>query len=298
MTNRKNAVFILLGQSNAVGHQIPMREEDVMTVPLNNVFGLARSDNQSFHNQFLKWSNYTSFGMNLAEEQDNTYSIANCLASFWQKHIDNGNQYGLPDLYIIQIAIGAQGVTEKYMWYPEREKKLLPGKLGVVDISLFQFSKHIFSLLEESFKNVGKEYEIIGLHWRGGESDLFEIGEYLKENVEGIYEEMFDMFNELLHNPPIVLHEIACCDCLNDKDPSGAFLKNMEYINELFRKFEKKYHNVLSFDVRTIPQYIPETRGNGLFKNDMIHYTADVNKEIAKRILLDYARGEKHGDCL
>jgi len=102
----------------------------------------------------------------------------------------------------------------------------------------------------------------------------------------------------LLHNPPIILHEIACCDCLKDKDPSGASLKNMEYTNELFREFAKKHENIFSFDVRTIPQYIPETRGNGLFKSDMIHFTADVNKEIAKRILEDYAKDGKYGACL
>lgn len=290
MQERKNAVFILLGQSNAVGHDLPMEEHDIIKKPLANVFGLYRKDNQSFDNKTLKWCNYTSFGMNLAEEQDNTYSIANCLATVWQEHIDKGNQYNLPNLYIIQIAIGGQGVTEKYMWNLKRKEKLIPGKLGIVDISLFPFSKHIFSLLEDSFKELGEEYEIIGLHWRGGESDLSEAREYLEEHLKGIYEEMFDEFNKLLRNPPIVLHEIACCDFLNDKNPSGECLENMEYVNELFQDFAKKYENICTFDVRNMPQYIPEVKGNGLFKEDMIHFTADVNKEIAKRILTDYAK--------
>ena len=76
----KKAVFILLGQSNAVGHGIPMREEDKIIKPMKNVFGLCRDFNQSFDNTELQWSGYTSFGMNLAEEQDNTYSLANCSA--------------------------------------------------------------------------------------------------------------------------------------------------------------------------------------------------------------------------
>jgi hypothetical protein len=67
--------------------------------------------------------------MNLAENQDNTYSIANCLAAKWQADINNGVE--LPDLYIIHIAIGAQGVYG--MWSPRRAKKLIPGKLGDVD---------------------------------------------------------------------------------------------------------------------------------------------------------------------
>ena len=96
--NNKATVFILLGQSNAVGHGIPMREEDKIIEPMENVFGLSRDFNQSFENTELKWSGYTSFGMNLAEEQDNTYSLANCLAKLWQDEIDKGNKRNLPDL--------------------------------------------------------------------------------------------------------------------------------------------------------------------------------------------------------
>ena len=144
MDNKKNAVFIILGQSNAVGHKVPMKEQDKILSPMKNVFGLCREFNQSFDNKFLTWGGYTSFGMNLAEEQDNTYSVPNFLASIWQNHIDEGNKNNLPDLYIIQIAIGAQGVREGAMWYPDRKEKLIPGKLGVVDISLFAIFVHIF----------------------------------------------------------------------------------------------------------------------------------------------------------
>ena len=68
----KKAVFILLGQSNAVGHGIPMEEKDRITTPLKNVFGLHRRENQRFDLQKLIWSGYESGGMNLAEEQDHT----------------------------------------------------------------------------------------------------------------------------------------------------------------------------------------------------------------------------------
>lgn len=126
-------VFMLFGQSNAVGHILPMRQEDKILKPLKNVFGLSRTWNQSFDNQELHWTGYTSFDMNLGESQDDTYSIANCLAKIWQDSIDAGAV--LPDLHIIHIAIGAQGITEEFMWYPDREKKLIPGPLGTVDIS-------------------------------------------------------------------------------------------------------------------------------------------------------------------
>ena len=47
MLRKDAAVFILLGQSNATGHAVPMAEKDKITVPLKNVFGLHRDENQS-----------------------------------------------------------------------------------------------------------------------------------------------------------------------------------------------------------------------------------------------------------
>ena len=70
--SRDAALMILLGQSNAVGHGLPMAEEDKIKTPLKNVFGLARENNQSFDSQCLCWSGYTGAGMNLGETQDDT----------------------------------------------------------------------------------------------------------------------------------------------------------------------------------------------------------------------------------
>ena len=288
MSNNKAAVFILLGQSNAVGHGVPMCDADIIKEPMKNVFGLCREYNQSFATQELSWRGYTSFGMNLAEEQDNTYSVANCLAALWQEHINCKNEGELPDLYIIQIAIGAQGVTEEYMWNPKKKEKLIAGKLGTVDISLFKFCQHIFSLVDESFKNLGKEYEIIGLHWRGGEEDISADKLLLHSSLENIYTEIFDEFNKILKSPPIILHKIVCADRANDKDPTGQYLEKMHYINSVFEKLAQKYKNISVFDVRNAPQYIPDIRGNGLFIEDVVHFTPNVNKWVAKNIIENY----------
>lgn len=291
--DKKVAVFIILGQSNAVGHGIPMREEDIIKTPLKNVFGLNRKDNQSFSNFQLTWSGYTSYAMNLAEEQDNTYSIPNCLASLWQKHIDDGNNLNLPNLYIVQIAIGAQGVSDGYMWYPDREEKLVAGKLGVVDISLFPFSKHIFSLLNDSFAKQNLEYEIIGLHWRGGENDVMASKEYLQQNIERIYAKMFDEFNKLLDCPPIILHKIVCHDRMNDLDATGKYLENMNFIDSVFLQLQKRYKNITVFDPTTAPQFVKNVRGNGIFIQDAVHFTPEVNKWIAQDIIKKYTIADK-----
>ncbi len=287
---QKVAVFILLGQSNAVGHGIPMAEKDMIKTPLKNVFGLRREDHQTFDNTDLLWSGYTSSGMNLAEEQDHTYSVANCLAALWQEHIDNGNKYGLPELYIIQIAVGAQGVTDGYMWNPEAERRLIPGKLGTVNISLFPFCLHIFSLLDRSFTQLHKEYEIIGLHWRGGENDITAGKEYLAYHLEDIYTKIFTAFNDLLCSPPTVLHKITCPDRMQDLDPTGKYLENMHYINDVFDRLQRKYPNISVFDIRQAPCFIPDIRGNGLFIDDAVHFTREVNQWVAYRIVEEYVR--------
>ena len=289
MQNKKAAVFILLGQSNAVGHDIPMEEKDIIKTPLKNVFGLDRKYNQSFDNTALIWSGYTSFGMNLAEKQDNTYSIANCLATLWQNHIDSGNKGNLPDLHIIQIAIGAQGVTDGYMWYPEREKKLVPGTLGTVDISLFPFCNHIFSLLDESFTKLNKDYEIIGLHWRGGESDVLKSAEHLERHLENIYKKIFDIFNLQLGTPPIVLHKLVCPDWMTSRDATGQYLKNMHYINDVFSNLQAQYNNIAVLDPTLAPQFIPNVHSNGIFKSDGIHFTPEVNQWIAECIFKEHS---------
>ena len=289
MEQRKAAVFILLGQSNAVGHGIPMKEEEQNHVPMKNVFGLHREQNQSFHNAALRWQGYTSCGMNLAEQQDDTWSVANCLAREWQAHIDAGNAAGLPDLHIVHIAIGAQGVTEEYMWHPAREEKLIPGKLGEVDISLFPYCRHIFSLLDASFRELEKDYEILGLHWRGGENDMTAELSHLEQQLEPIYAELFGTFNDLLDSPPTVLHRIVCPDRANDLDPSGKMLERMHYINSVFEALQNRFDNISVFDVRRAPQYVPDIRGNGLFGEDVVHFTPEVNFWVAQQILAEYA---------
>ena len=275
----KKAVFILMGQSNATGHGIPMEPECRIEVPLKNVFGLHRQPNQSFDSTALVWSGYTSDGMNLAETQDHTWSVANALAIAWQKTIDGGAQ--LPDLYIVQIAIGAQGVREGYMWHPDREPKLIPGKLGTVDISLHPFSMHIFSLLEASLG----EFEIIGLHWRGSENDAYDDPEKMYDMVQPVYARLLGDWNRVLKDPPIILHKIVAHERYTDRDPSGRKLESMHIINRVFDEMAEKYPNVSVFDVRACPEFVPDVRGNGIFKSDMVHFTPEVNRWVAEKIL-------------
>lgn len=285
----KAAVFILLGQSNAVGHGVPMKDDDKITGPMKNVFGLSRKLNQTYDNDTLYWSGYTSAGMNLGEEQDDTYSVANCLAKLWQNEIDTGNKYDLPDLFIVQIAIGAQGVTGEYMWNPEREKKLVPGKLGTVDISLYSFTVHILSHIKESINKLGKTPEMIGIHWRGGEEDMCAESGLLKISLKEIYNKLFSGFYDAIGEGVFTtLHKLVCSDRCLDLDSTGNLLENMHYINEIFNELSMENENITIFDVRNAPQYISNVRGNGIFIDDAVHFKPEVNDWVAKEILKNY----------
>ncbi len=289
MTDKKKcALFILLGQSNAVGHGVPMEKADRVHQPMRNVFGLSREKNQSLDGTALVWEGYTTAGMNLAEEQDDTYSLANLLAKRWQAEIDGGAS--LPDLYIIHIAIGAQGVTRRYMWNPDRAPILVPGVLGKVDISLYPFTEHILSLVDESFRARGEEYEVIGLHWRGGENDTVPEMEELEGELFDIYTRIFDGFEEKIGKYPLILHKIVCPDRCLDMDPTGGKLQRMHYINGTFERLLSRYAGAEIFDATQAPQYIEGVRGNGLFIGDCVHYTPEVNGWVASEILSRYKK--------
>ena len=279
------AVFILLGQSNAVGYATLMPENERITTPLKNVFGLDRDPNLSFDRPELVWTGYTSGGTILGEENDHTYSVSNCLARLWQDAKDAGTE--LPDLYVINISIGAEGVTPAYMWSPDREKILVPGDLGKVNISLFPLAVHIFSLLGRSFEKMKKSYEIIGVHWRGGEQDYTLSGPELRNaGLKKIYERIFSAFYVSLgQTPPVILHRLVCVDSVNAADPSGERLENLNYVNGVFEELARENSNVSIFDVRNAPQFVPDVRGNGLFIEDLVHYRPEVNTWVASRIL-------------
>ncbi len=297
MDRKKAAVFILLGQSNAVGHGVPMKETDKIITPLKNVFGLNRKLNQTYDNDTLLWSGYKSEGMNLGEEQDHTYSVANALAKQWQAEIDSGNKSNLPDLHIVHIAIGAQGVSSGYMWNPEYEKKLFPGVLDVVDISLFSFTVHVLSLLEKSLNEIGKTADDIRIHWRGGENDIEIKQEILDATLKKNYQKLFNGFYEALDDKVFTsLHKIVCHDRCLDLDPSGESLKRMAYINEIFEQLCLENANIELFDVTKVPLFIPDIRGNGIFIDDVVHFTPEVNCWVAGRILEEY-KSKLTGNC-
>ena len=284
---KKIAVFMIFGQSNAVGHGVPMEEKDYILAPLKNVFGLNRDPNQSYDSTELFFSGYTSFGMNLAETQDNTYSVPNCLARRWQNAIDNGEN--LPDLYIIQIAIGSQGVYG--MWHPDREPVLVPGVHGTCNISMYPLATHVLSLFNKYMKDNDLTPDFVGMHWRGGEQETDFSPAELENKLKGLYHRIFDGLREAIgYEVPITLHRMPFVKVMqkSDEEKGGTHLESMNFINNLFNELASEIPNTTVFDIRQAPFYDEYAWDCNIFRWDLIHYSPKANDYVAEQILEGY----------
>lgn len=284
---KKIAVFMLFGQSNAVGHAMPMEEKDIIKEPLKNVWGLNREPNQSYDTEKLKFTGYTSYGMNLAETQDNTYSVANCLARAWQDDIDNG--VNLPDLYIIHIAIGSQGVTG--MWDPKRKPKMIRGKLGDCDISMYPLAIHVLKLFKRYMSENELEPDYVGIHWRGGEQETDYPVSKLQGFLKDTYLEIFNGIRGAIEcDAPVIFHRFPFDKVFanRDKEDGGTRLESMHYINDTFYTLASEMKNARVYDVRECPLYDENAWDCNIFRWDLIHYQGRVNDYVAKEILKEY----------
>jgi hypothetical protein len=92
----------------------------------------------------------------------------------------------------------------------------------------------------------------------------------------------------VLNDPPILLHWIIAADRVMDLDPTGVKLQRMHTINRVFARMAEEMENVSIFDPRNAPQYTPDVRGTGVFIEDMVHFTPEVNRWVASEILNGY----------
>lgn len=175
------AILFISGQSNSYGHDQFMSEDERITEKLPNVFILDRALNRKPDIGEVIWSGYTTSGNNIGTEQDHTYCLGYFTAKLWQDAIDRG--IGLPDLYIIQIGVGAQGIM-KGMWNKNSAQPF------TVDILLYPFALKIFSLamadLHRSFSNP----RVIGWHWLGSEDDA--CFDFEDDDLNQVYDDFFD----------------------------------------------------------------------------------------------------------
>ncbi len=283
MKFEKNAapILIVLGQSNAHAHGTKLPEAQVIKTPLKNVYGLSREYNQAYGLSDVTWTGFTTGGMNLGETQDDTCCLANYFAAMWQNAIDGGAD--LPDLYVIQISIGAQGVAQfeshnDNMWYAMREPILKPGVLGEVDISLYPLTTEILSLAYMNLMMAGKKPQVIGLHWNQWETECY-TGSKAMNDAEANFKNIFwGFFTALGSNAvgtgiPFYLYRALS----ENFEPS-----RVERMNSILEGFEKNLADCRMIDLRKTSIYTDEPRTHGIFAEDGVHYLPEAHYEFAK----------------
>lgn len=269
-------ILIVMGQSNAHGHATRLSKEEEINTPLTNVYGLSREKNQSYDIADVEWSPFCTSGMNLGEIQDQTCCLAGEFARIWERE---GKEKGLPPLYVIQISIGAQGIHETEadglnMWYPKRKKIIQQDGPDGINISLYPLACHVLKLAVENLKRSGKRPVVIGLHWNQWETELQTSKEALL-CAEDNYKNLFAGFRKALGIPcPIYLYR-----------PLSKVYENEEgrmELTELFFRMVREDSELHMVDLTTSPLWKEDTKDNGIFQDDLVHYHEAAQKWFAK----------------
>ena len=268
----KKAVVFISGQSNAHAHGQALPEQDRITTPLSNVFTLNRDPNQSFDIDHVVWSGFTTAGNNLGESQDHTCSLGYYLATMWQSAIDAGAD--LPDLYIVQISVGSQGILNG-MWNRDKEKVLVPGPLGTVNIALYRLAKHIYPLVMENLRDP----TVLGFHWLGSEQEIW-YGAYQSPELNERYDHFFDTMLSAIGVPcPVYFYEtylIPACRNFGIPEEAAAGVNAA-----LYRQAERLGATLIR--AQDSPFWDPAAAGYGVFAPDNGHYTARVQQWYAQQ---------------
>ena len=272
-------VLIVFGQSNAHGHGTRLPEALQIHTPLSHVHGLARRENQHYGLADVTWSGFTSAGMNLGESQDDTFCLATEFARRWQSEIDAGNFYNLPDLYVIQISIGSQGIDAHErdglnMWWPERPRVMKPGNLDEVEISLYPLAEEILRLAMQNLVQAGKTPRILGLHWNQWETEVHTGGDVLARACEN-YSALFTGFRAALGTDyPLYLYRP-----LSERYEKPAELRAMDALLTGFAAADSRVH---LFDLSKSLLYNEARADKGIFLPDFVHYTPAAHRLFAQ----------------
>lgn len=282
LKNADAAVVFISGQSNAHAHLQAMAEADRVTVPMKNVFKLDADKNQSFDTTDVTWSGFTTANYNLGEVQDHTYSFAYYLATKWQRAKDEGTP--LPDLYIVQMSIGSQGILNG-LWNKDISPVIIPGPIGVCWVSLYWLALHVNPLVMKNLKAHFRSPVVLGWHWIGSDQDVMH-GGYDNPEFEKRYNEFFDTMLPTMDNPPMYLYKPVYYKLAENND-----LMSMEGIEavtaELRRQMTRHPRSMLVEVDRDCPLWNPDDELLGVFSPDNIHYRKETQEWLAERFFCE-----------
>ncbi|MFE2722611.1 RICIN domain-containing protein [Kitasatospora sp. NPDC059327] len=297
-------VLIVLGQSNAEGGATPMTDAADRTKcqSLKNVRGLNRTSNRVAGATAAVWSPYTCAGNNLGSEYGApglygyNYQVASLTALRWQRAIDAGAT--LPDLNVIHIAWGGQGILENEWqgsnrWWPDRNPKDVE--------SLFPLAMNTIGNGLRALQEAGKRPRVIGIHWNQWEAEAKNAG----TTVAGLQEAFLKVLDPLRtitgdSGAPIFLYRPRSRDYVETYGEGPT-----QQVTEALTTFIAKqpaphpYRMLDAADATTptgTPLYNAATAPNfGIYVSDNVHYNRDVQTWFAeqqwKTVFTDGERG-------
>ncbi|MBI6550490.1 hypothetical protein [Xenorhabdus lircayensis] len=271
-------LFIVLGQSNSYGHRTQLPPDERIIQGLNNVFTLSLPEVYSINFPTINWTGLTSLGnANIGTpvglprgNQDHPYNAANRFAQFWQEHINRGNALHLPDLYVILIGWGGQGMyldnPPDNRWAPERDPKDVE--------SLYPRAIRTLRMAVQSLCKMGKNPRILAVHWNQWEAETESLAaaKASEMNFTRITTDISEAIGS--HKIPWRLYYPL----------SVAFDPiNTSYVNEAINDViaaDPKYRTLI--DARNSPNYTGIAPEYGVFLPDEMHYDGDTQTWFAQ----------------
>ncbi|WP_340616670.1 hypothetical protein [Xenorhabdus entomophaga] len=285
-------LFIVLGQSNSYGHGTELPPDERIIQSLSNVFTLSLPEVYSINFSTINWTGLTSFGSaNIGApvglprgNQDHPYNAANRFANFWQNHINQGNALSLPDLYVILMGWGGQGMYLDNLpdnrWAPERNPQDVE--------SLCPRAIRTLRLAVQSLRKMGKNPRILAIHWNQweAETESLSAAKASEMNFTRIITGISDAIGSR-YIPWRLYYPLSVAF-----DPL-----NTSYVNEAIEDViaaDPKYRTLI--DARSSPNYTGIASDYGVFLHDEMHYDGNTQTWFAQQeweLILSGYRGIK-----
>ena len=274
------ALLFVSGQSNASAHNQPLPENERICRPLKNVWALDRAENQNFTSDRVVWSGYTDAGKNLGETQDGTGTISHYIAAAWQQAIDAGA--ALPDLYIVHISVGSQGIICG-KWKMDMPEVAVPGDHLHCNIGLYKLALRTLSMASADLKCRFSHPVAIGWHWIGSESDA-DWGAWDTQDFRRQYDRFFDTQLEAIGMPCRVwFYKIVYQYVDMESRRKEPF--RMEFVNCELRRQVHRLENAELVPTDESPLWNPSDTVRGVFCADGVHYLCRTQEWFARRFL-------------
>lgn len=262
------AVVYICGQSNAHAHGQTLMDAEAINHGCKHVFTLDPRIGKNLADPSIVWRQYTSQYNNLGEHQDNTCTLGWYIAKTWETRIAQGEQ--LPDLYIVQISIGGQGILNG-LWNME-----LPAE---ADGPLYPLAMHVLPAVEKDLRARYQKPIAIGFHWIGSESDTDQPYSSLP-SFRRIYDRFFDSILAAVGFAcPLFLYKLLFYR------NETACISGIEMVNQIFAAYTQKYAPCYLVDCTRSPLWDASHPNLGIFAPDNIHYLGRTQRWFGERFL-------------